>query len=391
MLRMNRRVRHLVGSSTLVITARAKELKAQGRDIVNFAGGEPDFDTPEPIKQAGIRAIQEGFTKYTPSTGTLQLKEAIVEKFRKDNQLNYHTSQIAVSCGAKHAIYNVIQVLVDDGDEVILPAPYWVSYPEMVKLSGATTQILKTSPETKFKITAKQLAEHITSKTKLLVLNSPSNPTGMLYSPKELEDIAEICVKKGIYVLSDEIYEKLLYDGLSYTSLAAMGKEIQDLTITVNGVSKTFSMTGWRIGYCAASEEIIEYIKKFQDHTTSNPTSISQMAALQALRSPEESVEAMRKEFETRRDIMMAALDNIPAIRYIKPQGAFYLFCDVSAIGDSEKIAKRVLDEVGVAIIPGDSFGAPGYVRLSFSTSVERIKEGVKRIAEWVSKNSCQS
>lgn len=386
-LQVNSRIKKIVGSSTLAITARAKELRAQGCDVVNFAAGEPDFDTPDTIKAAAIKAIESGFTKYTPSIGTVELREAIAAKFKKDNQLDYALSQIAVSCGAKHSIFNIIQVLADEGEEALIPSPYWVSYPEMVKIAGASPKILPTTAQTGFKITASQLAGSITDKTKLLILNSPSNPTGMLYSKEELESIAEICVKNNIYVISDEIYEKLIYDMPQYTSIASLGKEINDLTITVNGVSKAYSMTGWRIGYSAGSQEVMDYVKKLQDHSTSNPASISQMAALQALKEPEENIAAMRDEFQKRRDLMMSAFDQIPEVEYIKPQGAFYLFCDFSKLGVSIDIAKQILDDVNVAIIPGEGFGAPGFMRLSFATSTERIVEGTKRIAEWIKKH----
>lgn len=385
-LSVNKRVRDIVGSTTLAITARAKELIDQGYDVVNFAAGEPDFDTPEEIKAAAIKAMQKGFTKYTPTIGTWELREAIARKFRKDNRLTYQPSQIAVCCGAKHAIYNVVQVLVDEDDEVILPAPYWVSYPEMVKCAGARVKVLETTAETQFKITADQLKTYLSPQTKLLILSSPSNPTGMVYTKEELTALAEVCVDHQIYVISDEIYEKLLYDLPAYISLASLGLEIYRLTITVNGVSKAYSMTGWRIGYCAGDPEIINYINKFQDHSTSNPCSISQAAALQALNSSEENIQAMCDEFHKRRDVMMAALKEIKEIKFIPPQGAFYLFCDVSALGDSQMVAKKILDEVNVALIPGDGFGAPGFVRLSFATSMERIQEGTRRIKEWVKK-----
>jgi aspartate aminotransferase len=385
-LKINQRIKNLVGSTTLAITARAKELQAQGRDVVNFAGGEPDFDTPPEIKEAGIAAIQKGITKYTPSTGTQELREAIAAKFQKENNLTYKPGQIVVSCGAKHSIFNIIQVLADEGDEVLFSSPYWVSYPEMVKLAGATSRVIETSWDTNFKMTPRQLEDNITDKTRILILNSPSNPAGVIYSKDELSAIAKICVKHNIYVISDEIYEKLIYDTSEYTSIAALGKDIFDLTITVNGVSKAYAMTGWRIGYAAGPAEIMEYIKKFQDHTTSNPTSISQVAALQALKSSDASIVAMRQEFKARRDLMMAAMDKIPQVRYIRPGGAFYLFCDFSKLGNSEVIAKQILDELNVAVIPGDSFGAPGFIRLSFSTSQARIQEGTKRIAQWVEK-----
>lgn len=383
----NKRIKDLLGSSTLAITARAKELQSQGHDVVNFGAGEPDFDTPVSIKQAAIKSIEKGFTKYTPSIGTNELRETIASKFKKDNQLEYKSSQVAVSCGAKHSIFNIIQVLVDDAEEVIIPAPYWVSYPEMVKVAGGVSRFINTTAKSKFKITPDQLKENINPKSKLLILSSPSNPTGMLYSKSELEAIAEICVKNNIFVLSDEIYEKLVYDNQKFSSIGSLGKDIFDLTITVNGVSKAYSMTGWRIGYCGASSEIIGFVNKFQDHSTSNPTSISQMAALQALREPETEIISMRNEFEKRRNLMMAALNNIPQISYVKPDGAFYIFCDFSKLGDVSAVSKRILDEAKVAIIPGEGFGAKNCVRLSFATSSERIEEGIRRIGTWIKQN----
>ena len=382
--KVNRRVKEVLGSSTLAITARAKELQSQGFDVVNFAAGEPDFDTPLAIKAAAIKAIENGLTKYTPSTGTIELRKAISAKFKKDNQLDYTPNQIAVSCGAKHSIFNIIQVLADDGDEVLIPSPYWVSYPEMVKIAGAVSKFIPASAENNFKITASQLAESITPQTKIFIINSPSNPTGMVYSRQELESLAGICVKHRIFMISDEIYEKLIYDATEYVSVAALSKEAYALTLTVNGVSKAYSMTGWRIGYCAGPQEIMDVIKNFQDHSTSNPASISQAAALEALQSPDESIRAMRDEFRTRRDLMMQEVSRIGGVRYVRPDGAFYLFCDFSKFGSSEVLAKKILDDVNVAVIPGDSFGAPGFLRLSFATSQERIQEGIKRIAQWV-------
>jgi aspartate aminotransferase len=384
---INRRIKSLVGSSTLAITARAKELCAQGQDVVSFAGGEPDFDTPPEIKQAAIRAIEDGYTKYTPSVGSLELRQLISKKFARENNLAYTPEQIVVSCGAKHSLYNVIQVLADDGDEVLIPSPYWVSYPEMVKVSGATSRFIPTTAESHFKINAAMLKQHITKQTKILILNSPSNPTGMVYSLEELRPIAELCVKNRIWIISDEIYEKLIYESSTCPSIATLGPEAYARTITVNGFSKAFSMTGWRVGYCAGPQEIMDYVKKFQDHSTSNPSSISQKAALQALSSSEESILAMREEFKQRRDLLMSLMDKIPGITYIKPEGAFYLFCDFSALGDSQDVARRILNDVNVALIPGDGFGAPGFMRLSFSTSKERIQEGVKRLAGWIAKN----
>ena len=382
--KINSRIGQLVGSSTLAITAKAKELKAEGKDVVNFAGGEPDFDTPDSIKQAAVKAIDEGMTKYTPSIGTPQLRETIANKFKEDNGLDYTPNQIVVSCGAKHSVFNLIQVLADAGDEVLIPAPYWVSYTEMVKIAGATSKVVETSAETEFKLTADILNQNISEKTRVLLLNSPSNPTGMVYTKEELAPIAEICVKNNISVISDEIYEKLIFDADEYTSFASLGKDVYDLTFTVNGASKAYSMTGWRIGYAAGNEEVMGWVKKLQDHSTSNPTSISQAAAIQALSEPKETVEAFRQTFKERRDLITSLFDNIPEVSYIKPQGAFYIFVDFSKLGDAFEVAKSILEDKYVAMVPGEGFGAPGYMRISFSTSNERIEEGVKRIAEWI-------
>jgi len=381
---VNRRIKDIIGSTTLAITAKVNELKANGHDVVNFAAGEPDFDTPKSIKAAAIAAIEKGFTKYTPTAGTQELRETIAAKFKKDNHLDYKPSQVVVSCGAKHSIFNIIQVLADEGEEVLIPAPYWVSYPEMVKAAGAVPRFIPTTSQAGFKITPADLRRYAGSKTKILILNSPSNPTGMLYSRKELEPIAEFCVKNNIFVISDEIYEKLIYDTNEYISIGALGRDIFDLTITVNGVSKAYAMTGWRIGYAAGREDVMEYVKKFQDHATSNPASISQAAAVQALREPEEGIRAMREEFRKRRDLMAAELKGVAQISCVLPQGAFYLFCDFSKLGSSEQIARQILEDVKVAAIPGDSFGAPGFIRLSFATSAERIREGIKRIKDWI-------
>ncbi len=384
MLHVNRRIKDMVGSTTLAITARAKELQAQGHDVVNFAAGEPDFDTPDFIKKAAIKAIESGLTKYTPSIGTQDLREAIAAKFQKDNGLVYKPNQIVVSCGAKHSLFNIVQVLVDDEDEVILQAPYWVSYPEMVKAAGGKPVIIPTDVTSGFKITPDLLKKHITPKTKILIINSPSNPTGVMYTKPELLKIAEICVARKIYVISDEIYEKLIYDTNVFTSIASLGREIFDLTLTVNGVSKAYAMTGWRIGYAAGALEIMEYIKKYQDHSTSNPSSISQAAALEALKASQESIDQMCRVFKKRRDLMLQCLDRVPQLSYIRPEGAFYVFCDFSKVGDATMIAKQILDEVKVAGIPGESFGAPNYIRFSFATSEARIQEGIARVAKWI-------
>ena len=391
MLYVNRRVKDIVGSTTLAITARAKQLQAEGHDVVNFGAGEPDFDTPDFIKKAAIKAIEKGFTKYTPSIGTQDLREAIAAKFQKDNGLVYKPNQIVVSCGAKHSLFNIIQVLVDDGDEVIFQSPYWVSYPEMVKAAGGMAVIIPTDAATAFKITPDLLKKHITPKTKVLIINSPSNPTGVMYHKEELAKIAEICVAHKIYVISDEIYEKLIYDNNVFTSIASLGREIFDLTLTVNGVSKAYAMTGWRIGYAAGAVEIMEYIKKYQDHSTSNPASISQAAALEALKASQETIAQMCAIFKKRRDLMLQCLDRIAALSYIRPEGAFYVFCDFSKVGDATVIAKQMLDEVKVAGIPGDGFGAPHYIRFSFATSDARIQEGIARVAKWIANHGKNS
>lgn len=386
MAKINSRIAQVIGSTTLAITARAKELKDQGVDVVSFAAGEPDFDTPDYIKQAAVNAINGGFTKYTPSSGTEELRVAICEKLKRDNALDYKPGQIVVGCGAKHAIFNAVMVLCDAGEEVLIPTPYWVSYPEMVKVAGAVPKYIHTTKETHFRITPEQLKSSITPNTKILILNSPSNPTGSVYSKKELEVIAEICVKHGVYVISDDIYEKLIYSDAPFTSIASLGKDIYDQTITINGLSKAYSMTGWRIGYAAGPMDIMGYMKNLQDHSTSNPMSISQKAAVAALKAPEESIMAMRDEFKVRRDLMMSLMDRVAGVSYIKPEGAFYLFCDFSKFGKSADIAKSILNDVSVAVIPGDSFGAEGFLRLTFCTSQERIREGVNRIKAWTEK-----
>lgn len=383
--RLAARLSKINPSSTLAITAKAKELKAQGRDLINLAAGEPDFDTPDFIKAKAIEAIQSGFTKYTPTTGTPELKKSICEKFKKDNALSYNPGQIVVSCGAKHSIFNTLFVLTGPGDEVLMPVPYWVSYPEMVNLCEATPCFIKTDFKNNFKMTVKDLQENITARTRVLILNSPSNPTGCVYSRKELEAIAELCVKKAIYVISDEIYEKLIFDGLRHISIASLGKEIYELTITVNGLSKSYSMTGWRIGYLGASREIVAALSKVQDHSTSNPTSISQKAGVAALNAPEGFSEGICQEFQKRRDYCISRLKNIKKINFSLPQGAFYIFCDISKTGiKSDVFAGRLLEEAYVSLVPGRGFGRDDFVRISFATGLEQLEKGFDRIEKWV-------
>lgn len=387
MVKLASRIEKVKPSPTLALTAKAKKLQSEGIDVVSFGAGEPDFDTPDFIKEGAIESIKTGFTKYTPTTGILELRQAIVEKFQKDNSLTYTPEQIIVSCGAKHSIYNAVSVLVDVGDEVIIPSPYWVSYPEMVYLASGNPVFVQTDASNSFKMTAAQLKKSITPKTKLLILNSPSNPTGCVYSLKELQEIAAICVDKGIYVISDEIYEKLIYDGHKHYSIGGLDNKIFDQTITVNGMSKTYSMTGWRIGYLAAPKEIAQAISRMQDHSTSNPTSISQKAALCALKKGGNFADVMRVEFEKRRNYIMSRLDKMNKINYIKPEGAFYIFCGIKKTGlGSNVFAARVLDEAQVAVIPGEGFGRDDYIRLSFATSIEIIAKGMDRLEKWLGK-----
>jgi aspartate aminotransferase len=385
--RLSERIKKINPSSTLTITSKAKTLKNEGKDVVSFAAGEPDFDTPEAVKIAGIDAIKSGFTKYTPTTGILELKEAICEKFKKDNGIVYGPKQVVVSCGAKHSIFNSIFVLLDPGDEVLIPSPFWVSYPEMVHIAQGAVRYIKTQAKNNFKIISEDFNKQITPKTKILIVNSPSNPTGCVYTEAELKTIADICVAKKIFVISDEIYEKIIFDGKKNVSIASLGKEIKDLTITVNGLSKSHSMTGWRIGYLAGPQDIVDAISNLQDHTTSNPTSIAQKAALAALKMPDDFSNKMCAEFQKRRDYIIKRLDSMLAISYVVPQGAFYIFCDISKTKlDSLTFAGRFLDEMLVALIPGIAFGEDHCVRVSFATSLEQIEKGMDRLEKFLEK-----
>ena len=385
--RLAERLKKINPSSTLAITSKAKKLKSEGKDIVNFAAGEPDFDTPDFIKDAGIEAIKSGFTKYTPTTGTLELKKLICQKFKKDNSLEYSPDQIIVSNGAKHSIYNALMVLLNRSDEVLISMPYWVSYPEMVNLCEATPRFIKTTAENNFKISVTDFVKHITPKTKVLILNSPSNPAGSVYSRSELEAIAKVCVDKNIFVISDEIYEKIIFGGLVHESIAAFNKDIYNLTVTVNGLSKSHSMTGWRIGYLGAPLDVANAISNLQDHSTSNPNSIAQKAAVAALSTSEEFTHKLCQEFAQRRDYLAARLKTIKGLSFCLPQGAFYMFCDISKTGlDSLTFAKRLLDEEYVSVIPGVSFGMNDHIRISFATSTAELQKGMDRIEKWVAK-----
>lgn len=387
-MKLARRVADIGESVTLEITSKAKKMAKEGIDVASLAAGEPDFDTPDFIKQAAIKAINEGFTKYTPSSGMQELREAISKKFKIDNGLDYAPAQIVVSNGAKHSLNNIFQALCEEGDEVIIPAPYWLSYPAMVNMAQARSVFVNTDAKNNFKLTEKDLISKITKNTKCLILNSPSNPTGSLYEKKDLEMIAAVAVKHKFFVISDEIYEKLLYDNKKYISIASLNKDIYGLTITVNGVSKSYSMTGWRIGYAAGPAELMTAISNLQSHAASNPASISQKAALAGLAGDQNFISRMCAEFEKRRDYMVSRINKMKNISCNKPDGAFYLFCDISKLrSGSAKIANRLLDEAKVAVIPGEPFGADSFIRLSFATSMETIKKGLDRIEEWLNKN----
>jgi aspartate aminotransferase len=387
-MRLANRVCGIDESVTLEITSKAKKMAKEGIDVVSFAAGEPDFDTPKHIKDAAIKAINEGFTKYTPSSGMPELREAIAKKFKADNGIDYTPSQIVVSNGAKHSLNNVFQAICNAGDEVIIPAPYWLSYPAMASMAEAKPIFVETKASNGFKITEKDLEAKITNKTRCMVLNSPSNPTGGIYDIDDLKMIARLAVKHKFFVISDEIYEKLIYDGRRHHSIASLGKDIYDLTITVNGVSKSYSMTGWRIGYAAGPADVMKAIGNLQSHATSNPASISQKATLAALSQDQSFIEDMRKEYEKRRDYMITRVSAMKNVSCFKPGGAFYLFCDISKTrNNSIKTANALLDQAKVAVIPGGPFGADDYIRLSFATGMETIMKGMDRMEEYFKKN----
>ncbi len=397
-MKLSSRILAIKPSPTLAITVKANALQAEGRDIIGFGAGEPDFDTPIHIKRAAIKAIEDGFTKYTPVDGIIELKDAIISKLRVDNQLKYYRSEVVVSCGAKHTLYNLCQVLFEEGDEVIIPSPYWVSYLDMVVLSGAKPVILKTTELQGFKLQPQQLEAAITKNTRAVIINSPSNPAGVVYTASELEALAEVILRKGILVISDDVYEKIIYDNNLFKNIASLSEELKKMTVVVNGVSKAYSMTGWRIGYAAGPEEIITAVTKLQSQNTSNPTSIAQKAAVEALNGPQNNVTEMVEEFRKRRDAIVEKLNDIPGITCMLPQGAFYVFPDVSAlfgrsyqaivISNSSDFTAFLLDEANVAVVPGVDFGHDHHIRLSYATSLKNIEEGLKRVRNAVMKLS---
>lgn len=385
----SQKIQNLSESATIAISTLASELKAKGRDVLSFSAGEPDFDTPQVIKDEAIRALNSGFTKYTAVPGIPELREAIAKKLKRENGLSYTPKQVLVSNGAKQSLFNIFQALVNDGDEVIVPAPYWVTYPELVIYSGGKPVFITTDENSNFKITAKQLKNAITPKTKILVLTTPSNPTGMVYTKAELTEIAEVLKDTKIWVVSDEMYEKLVY-GVKFTSAASISDDMMKRTITVNGLSKSVAMTGWRMGYLATTDDkLVKLMDNLQSQCTSNINSITQKASVVALNGDaDRDIEMMRQAFEKRRDLACDLINNIGGLNVQKPQGAFYLFINIKGVakfgGDSMKFCSELLSKEGVALVPGSAFGMDGYVRLSFACSTEQIIEGIKRIEKFV-------
>ena len=389
-LELSKKAAAVKPSSTLAITAKAKELKAQGKDVVGFGAGEPDFNTPDNICDAAIKAIHDGFTKYTPASGTNDLKEAISKKFKEFNGLDYAPDQIVISNGGKHSLTNIFTAIINPGDEVIIPAPFWLSYPEIVKLAGGVPVIINTTKEQNYKLTAEALRAAVTDKTKAVVLNTPNNPTGMLYTEEELRAIADIVVEKDFYVVADEMYENLVYGDQKHVSIASFSKEIYDRTITCSGLAKSYAMTGWRIGYTGSSKEIAKMMSSVQSHQTSNPNSIAQKAAVEALNGPQDSVAAMHAEFDKRRKYMFERISNMPNVSAIEPMGAFYVFVDVNGVlgksykgqevADTAKMAEILIEEYNVAVVPCADFGFADHIRLSYAISIEQIEKGLDRI-----------
>ncbi len=389
-LKLAGRVKTLTPSSTLAITAKAKELKAAGHDVIGLGAGEPDFNTPQHIIDAATRSMNEGQTKYTPSAGLPALKEEIAKKFKRDQGLNFELNEIMVGSGAKHVLYTLFQVLLDEGDEVIIPIPYWVSYPEQVKLAGGVPVFVEGAESNQFKITPDQLRNMVTDRTKAIIINSPSNPTGMIYTKEELSALGQVCLEKNILIVSDEIYEKLIYGGNEYVSIAQISPELKELTIIINGVSKSHSMTGWRIGYAAGNKVIIKAMTNLASHSTSNPTTTAQYGAIAAYSGSQDAVEVMRKAFEERLNIIYEQLNQIPGFTCIKPQGAFYLFpnaqkaAEMTGYKTVDEFATALLEDAKVAVIPGSGFGAPENIRLSYAASLDLLETAVARIKEFV-------
>ncbi len=388
-----KRVKQLTPSTTLAITAKAKALKASGKDVIGLGAGEPDFNTPERIIDAACQAARDGDTKYTPSGGTVALKDAIIEKTKRDSGLSFERNEVMVASGAKHALYALFQAILDEGDEVIVPAPYWVSYPEQIKLADGEPVLVDTNEETSFKLTPTQLESAITARTKAVILNSPSNPTGMIYTKEELQALADVVLRHNLLVVSDEIYEKLIYGDASFVSIATL-PNMRERTIIINGVSKSHAMTGWRIGYAIGDAKIIGAMTNLASHSTSNPTSVAQAAAVEAYNGPQEDVEMMRQSFEERLEIVYDRLVKIPGITCLKPQGAFYLYANAkvaateSGYDTVDAWCEAVLEEANVALVPGSGFGQDDYVRLSYATELKRVLEALDRVEDFVTKRA---
>jgi aspartate aminotransferase len=383
-MEISERAAQLTPSLTLSIDSKAKAMKAEGIDVCGFGAGEPDFDTPEHIKRAAIEALEAGFTKYTPNAGIPELRQAIADKLAADNGLNYRAGQVVVSNGAKHACYNAILATCQPGDEVIIPAPYWVSYPDMVRLVGADPVIVPTSERNAWKMRPEDFENAMTPRTKMLIMNSPGNPTGSVYTREELEAIVNVAAEEDIYVLSDEIYEKLVYDDVKHVSIASLSQEAYDLTITVNGFSKSYAMTGWRLGYLAAPDAVVRAVDSIQSHTSSNPSSFSQYGALAALKGDQQPLADMREEFDMRRNYMFDRLSKISNITAVKPQGAFYILVNISQLGlTSQNFADRLLSKANVAVVPGAAFGDDRTIRFSYATSLDVIKKGLDRFQDF--------
>lgn len=383
-MEISARAAQLSPSLTLSIDSKAKAMKAEGIDVCGFGAGEPDFDTPDHIKAAAIAALEAGFTKYTPSAGLPELRQAIAEKLEADNQITYRPSQIVVSSGAKHSCYNAILATCQAGDEVLIPSPYWVSYPDMVRLAGAEPVIVQTNERNGWKMRASDFENAMTPRTKMLILNSPGNPTGSVYTREELEKIVEVAAEEDIYILSDEIYEKLVYDDVKHVSIASLSQEAYDLTITVNGFSKAYAMTGWRLGYLAAPEAVAKAVDNIQSHSTSNPCSFAQKGAVAALKGDQQPLADMRDEFGMRRNYMFDRITKIPNITAVKPEGAFYILVNISQLGlSSQNFADRLLSKASVAVVPGVAFGDDRTVRLSYATSIDIIKKGLDRFQDF--------
>ena len=378
---ISRRAAALSPSLTLAIDAKAKQMKADGLDVVGFGAGEPDFDTPQHIKDAAAKALADGFTKYTPSSGIPELRQAIADKFKRENGLIYKPSQIIVSCGGKHSCYNIIIATCQEGDEVIIPSPYWLSYPEMVKLASATPVILPTTDKTEFKVTPDQLRKAITPRTRLFILNSPSNPTGSVYSPDEIKALGDLCVENGVLIMSDEIYEHLLYDGTVHKSVASLSQAHFEHTIVVHGFAKAWSMTGWRLGFLAAPEPIAKAIDAIQSHSTSNPTSFAQKGAVAALTGSQDHLKSWLAEYDKRRTFAWKKLNSISGITCVNSKGAFYLFPNISKLGlNSTEFCAKLLEKEQVAAVPGVAFGADEYIRISYATGMANIEKGLDRL-----------